>query len=287
MHPLFIVMMGISVLIGQFVELVVLFGIVIIHELGHAAAAKLFGWKVVEIQLFPFGGVAVVEEADTATAAQEVIVALAGPLQNLLMILIAYVLGLLEIWESSWTTYFINANAIIALFNLIPILPLDGGRIAQAWLSKQMSYYYTLVISTWLSLILSGVLLMYCLFQLPDQGIHLNLFAIAGFLLFSNGYSLRDLHYRFIRFLMRRQKISNLLVQNGCLLQPIVTGKMYRAISLAKLLKRESYHFIYVLDEDGTIRRVIAEQRLIQELFSSEHNVINYKEMSVSAGVEQ
>lgn len=55
-------MLLISVLTGYFIETVTLFGIVFIHEMGHVVAAKSFGWRVKEVQLLPFGGVAVVEE---------------------------------------------------------------------------------------------------------------------------------------------------------------------------------------------------------------------------------
>ena len=74
-----------SIVTGYFVELITLFAIVFVHELGHVAAARGFGWNVLEVKLLPFGGVAEVEEAGSLPSKEEAIVAIAGPLQNLWM----------------------------------------------------------------------------------------------------------------------------------------------------------------------------------------------------------
>ena len=86
LHPLFVIVMLASVFTGRFLELLTLFIIVFIHELGHAAAAAAMGFKVRAIQMLPFGGVAVIEDDGRMTAMKEIIIALAGPLQNVIMI---------------------------------------------------------------------------------------------------------------------------------------------------------------------------------------------------------
>lgn len=64
LHPLFGFIILASVFTGYFIELLILFGIVLIHELGHTTMASYFGWKVKGIELLPFGGVAVVEQQE-------------------------------------------------------------------------------------------------------------------------------------------------------------------------------------------------------------------------------
>lgn len=81
-HPLFSIVIFLSVLTGYFLEVVTLFAIVLLHELGHLAAAKNLGWRIQEVRLLPFGGAAVVEELGTVPAWEEIVVAAAGPLQN-------------------------------------------------------------------------------------------------------------------------------------------------------------------------------------------------------------
>lgn len=281
-------MMALSVWIGYFVELLILFGIVLIHELGHAAAARMYGWKVTEIQLFPFGGVAVVEDGEATGSVQEIVVALAGPLQNAFMILISLLLEATGVWDKSWSDYFIRANMTIGLFNLLPVLPLDGGRIVQAVVSRYASYYRTLTVGVWYSLIISCGMAVYSIYLTPYEGIHLNLLAISCCLIAMNWFSLRNMYYRFIRFLMSREKRRLAIVSDGEHAQPIVAGAEYNVQQLVKKFKRERYHLVYVLDDEGSVKQVISEQRCIREFFmprsEPSSNMLKYREMSGSAG---
>lgn len=63
MHPLFVIILLFSALTGYFIELMTLFAIVLVHELGHLFMAHEVGWKVKAVRLLPFGGVVEVEEA--------------------------------------------------------------------------------------------------------------------------------------------------------------------------------------------------------------------------------
>lgn len=117
-----------SVITGHFLELLTLFAIVFIHEWGHVAAAKWFGVHVLSVQLLPFGGVAVMEDTAYLNAGREMMIALAGPLQNGLLIGCAWLLHAAGLWDGPYYDYFVQGNVLIALFNLLPVLPLDGGR---------------------------------------------------------------------------------------------------------------------------------------------------------------
>ena len=93
LHPLFIIIMLASIATGRFLELATLFAIVLIHELGHIAAAHGCGWTIKEVQLLPFGGVVEVEEAGTLPAREEAWVAIAGPLQNMWLAAAGWAVG--------------------------------------------------------------------------------------------------------------------------------------------------------------------------------------------------
>lgn len=266
-HPLFVIMMALSVVTGFYMELLTLFGIVIIHELGHVVAARYYGWEVSEVQLLPFGGVAVIEEQGTVTAWEEIVVALAGPLQNALMIIVALLMKSTALWNDGWVDYFVQANMWIALFNLIPVLPLDGGKVLQAIVSYRISYYYTLKITIWTSLVMSGALLTASVYKYPVAGINLNLLVIAIFLLATNWYSYRNLNYKFVRFLINRSSRADKILTQGGLAQPIVVLGDLSIAHIMKMLRREKYHLIYVLNEDGVIQAVISEHRLIHNIF--------------------
>ncbi|WP_314587137.1 site-2 protease family protein [Paenibacillus terrigena] len=270
MHPLFIMIMLASLLTGHVIEMITLFGIVLIHELGHAAAATIFGWKVQEIKLLPFGGVAVTDEGGSAPCHEEIIVALAGPVQNLLMIGAAYGLHMMGFWSEAWTEYFVQANMMIALFNMIPVLPLDGGRIVQALCSLFVSYHRTLIwcgrISMAFSLFMSGFALMPLYYREP---IHLNLLVIGIFLIYANWTDYRNVPYRFVRFMTNRDRLSLLRVKQGTIAYPIVVGSEQPLGGVVRLFMKSKYHLIYVLNDRGKIVAVLPEQRLVDSYFAN------------------
>ena len=111
-----------------------LFGSVVLHELGHSIVARSQGIKVNSITLFLFGGIAAIEE-ESKTPGEALQVAIAGPSVSIalfvLLMLLSYILP-----KSSLASLMMGdlarINLILALFNLIPGLPLDGGQIFKA-----------------------------------------------------------------------------------------------------------------------------------------------------------
>lgn len=268
LHPLFVLVMLLSVITGQFLELLTLFMIVFIHEMGHVCAALLNGVTVKSVQLLPFGGVAVIEDHGRLNAGREIAIAIAGPLQNGIMILIALLLQQLGGGSSAFLAYFIQANAIIALFNLLPVLPLDGGKIVQAALSTLVPYYYTLLWSGRVSIAASGLVIGYALLPLTaGAGLRLNLLMIGAFLLYSNVTDQRNLPYRFLAFLMNREAAYERYLSLGSTARPIVAFSAKPLDDILRLFKRNQYHFIYVMNEDNNVVAVVPEQRLIASYF--------------------
>ncbi|MGO4271069.1 M50 family metallopeptidase [Paenibacillus sp. TAF58] len=262
-HPLFTLIMIGSTITGYFLEAVTLFGIVLVHELGHLAAAKGFGWRVREVQLLPFGGVLIVDELGTVPTREELIVSLAGPLQHVWMILVALLMKWVDGGANSWWDYFIEANLMIGLFNLIPVLPLDGGKVMQSLLGYLLSYHNTILYTTWISMILSLAMIVIAIIQLISGHLPLNILVIGIFLLVSNWYAYRQLPYHFFRFLMGRGNRMSRLLSRGTLAQPIVITRHRTMAETLKLFMREKYHLIYIVGETGRIQAVLPEQQLV------------------------
>jgi Zn-dependent protease/predicted transcriptional regulator len=119
---------------------------VLLHELGHAIVASRFGIRTTEIVMFPIGGLSRMERPLPPTA--EIWVSLAGPLVNILLaagifgFMIAThettpvrVSDLIEPNGKSALALLLYGNILLAVFNLLPAFPMDGGRILRALLS--------------------------------------------------------------------------------------------------------------------------------------------------------
>jgi Zn-dependent protease len=123
--------------------LAALFGCVLLHEFGHALTARLFGIETEDITLYPIGGLARLRRMPRAPGA-ELLITLAGPLVNVLIAaVLASALWLGEVVEPYSTMSFVGAflnqlmwvNVGLAVFNLLPAFPMDGGRILRALLA--------------------------------------------------------------------------------------------------------------------------------------------------------
>ncbi|MDE8669610.1 site-2 protease family protein [Pseudarthrobacter sp. H3Y2-7] len=107
---------------------------VLVHELAHALTAKIYGWPTQKIVLNLWGGHTQFENF-TASPGRSVIVALAGPAANLVLAGGAWLVlsgSSLGVVADTLTNIFMWANFVIGIFNVLPGLPLDGGRIVES-----------------------------------------------------------------------------------------------------------------------------------------------------------
>ena len=115
-----------------------LLGSVVLHELGHALMARRYGIGTADITLYLFGGVARLERMPRA-AGPELLISLAGPAVNFAIVIgLSLLLGLAD-WAGVSTpnllAVVLQLNLGLGLFNLLPIFPMDGGRVLRALLS--------------------------------------------------------------------------------------------------------------------------------------------------------
>lgn len=139
-HPLALIGAIVCISLGQGNAVLSALLALILHELAHVFAAKLFHLPVPEIEITPFGGVARMEDISEATPVQQFVVALAGPAMSWLCCLICA--GLMQM---GWVRFgqvegFLRWNLLLLCVNLIPVLPLDGGRMLQAILTPWLGW---------------------------------------------------------------------------------------------------------------------------------------------------
>ncbi len=136
-----------SAALAELAFVLALFASVVVHELGHALTARRYGIQTRDIILLPIGGVAQLERMPEDQR-QEFWVAIAGPLTSLglsaVLFLVLWVTNSLESLDvvtrggGSFIESLALANLSLALFNLLPAYPMDGGRVLQALLAQRM-----------------------------------------------------------------------------------------------------------------------------------------------------
>jgi Zn-dependent protease/CBS domain-containing protein len=141
---------GIAGTVYGLVLVLAIFCLVLLHELGHSMMAHEYGLRVRDITLVPFGGVARIEQMPSRPRA-EAMISVAGPLVNLAIALLLLPLllmvglasgnsslqdfaqfGLGDVSLTGFLFYLFLANLTLAIFNLLPAFPMDGGRILRA-----------------------------------------------------------------------------------------------------------------------------------------------------------
>lgn len=162
-HELTYVVALFSFLSGYFEFMILLIISILIHELGHASMASILKEKVDKIIIFPFGGITKVDSLINCSLKNEFLILISGPIiQSLFMFLIIYLNKINLVPENTYDI-FIKINVLLLSFNLLPLLPLDGGRLLNLFLEKifpfKLSHKISLIIS-FITIILVTILML-------------------------------------------------------------------------------------------------------------------------------
>lgn len=130
-----------------------------IHETAHLIAAKLMRVEISEIRIMPFGGSASIENPYDLSPLRLIVTAAAGPFANLLMIVLPAAFAYGGIVSAKAAACLFRTNITMLLFNLLPVLPMDGGRIAFALLRTRIKEGIALQAELWAGRILCLLLI--------------------------------------------------------------------------------------------------------------------------------
>jgi stage IV sporulation protein FB len=253
--------MALAIMTAHFIELSLFLLIILIHELGHAFTASFYSWRIKRITLLPFGGVVEMDEHGNRPLKEEAIVTIAGPLQHLWMIGVAFILYQLSWMSEDLYRTFIEFNIMVLVFNLLPIWPLDGGKVLYLWRSLHESFTVahrkTLFIS-------ASSLMLFSLSLLFIQPLNLNLWIVISFLAFSLYYEWKQRRYVFVRFLLERYYGSKLEFQS---LIPINVKEDETVLRVLEQFQRGRKHLIVIEKEDKETGQ-LDENELLHAYFS-------------------
>ena len=149
-----------AALLGNGAEIVCLTLALSIHELAHFAAAKLLKIGVSCVRLTPFGGLSQIDNPYALSPTRLFALAAAGPASNLLTMLLVSSIGPWLPVHPERIALFLRINAMLMLFNLLPALPLDGGRMLFAVLSSMIRRERALTAGIWMGRVVAVLLVL-------------------------------------------------------------------------------------------------------------------------------
>lgn len=246
--------------IGFFEEAVIIFLSVMFHELGHAITARFLRVRVDEIELFPFGGVARMEDISKFGGYTEAFIAIVGPLVSFfLFIFVACFLGI-----SSHALLLKKYNFALFAFNIIPALPLDGGRIIRNVLLFYLSYKQSTRIMVFAGQILAIGLIILNIKQLMD-GSNSLAFLAAGIFIFLG--TLKEKKYCSYMYLLNKNNRKQLSIKKGNInIRTINVSKKAYIGQVASSFSPVSLCKINVFDSTGKIIKVLNEADIMDGL---------------------
>ena len=207
----------------MFKEFFMVFSIIIVHELGHLLAAKYYKWNLDKIAIYPFGGCVKFDEKLTKPIKEELIILLSGPLMQIIFFITVSFLSLNGFMTYRNYLLFENYHYTLLIFNLLPIYPLDGGRILNLFLN----YLFPYKKGNKLVIVLSFIIIISAVFLYKNVN-----FTLMGILL----------SFEIFLYLKRQTYLYNKM-----LLEKHLTGNNYKKMKIIKdkdSMYKEKRHII-------------------------------------------
>ncbi|MDR3541784.1 MAG: M50 family metallopeptidase [Desulfosporosinus sp.] len=264
-HPTFLAVLVVYGVLGLAAQALLVFGLVLGHELAHLLTAKAYGFKIVGLELFPFGGAAYCDDLFEGRKLEESVMAFAGPAFNVVLLFGAQALRWNGMWSGELANDFVRYNFWLAAFNLIPVLPLDGGRVLRAICAEGFGFVRTTKFlaraGQWLGVLfaLYGILLW-------GKGKFtegpLTFIILGGFFWFAGSKEISTAHITFLRQLTRKKEE---LVKKGLMRSKWLT--VHRNTPLVRIVEEftpDRYALISLANEEMGLGKILTETNVVE-----------------------
>ena len=261
----FLALLVLFTIAGLLGKILLVFSAIFCHEVAHAITAHLLGLTVREIEILPFGGVARIDRLNEAEPGKDIMIAAAGPASSLLLAAITWLIMLKLPYHGELLPFFLQVNMMLACFNLVPALPLDGGRIARAWLCQIWDYNRATEVVVTISKAIGIIFIIVSAGMVLLDGTFNITFIVAGVFLYAAARAeTRTAGFRVMQTLARKKEI---LMSRGLLPTIHYTALGSTTVKeVVRLFHPEHYHIVLVVDDDLTVRGHITETELWKAL---------------------
>lgn len=248
-HWLFVALLLAGSAAGFYMEVLVLIGSLAAHEIAHLLVAWVLGVQVEELLLTPLGGMALLDSSLESDPQAEASVALAGPFQSFFLAGLALFLTGRELWDQHLLRFCFELNANLAFFNLMPALPLDGGRALRGLLAQRWGYRRVTGWMVWSGRLTGLAMGVAAVMVFSRSGQLYGTPLIGGvFLALTAGREMDGVTYRSYRqFLHKRERMATRRVLPA---GHLVAVEGTRLSEVLEHLAARRYHLVLVVDRN-------------------------------------
>ncbi|URZ06062.1 site-2 protease family protein [Clostridium felsineum] len=258
----FIPYMIILFFIGFRGELFSVIILVIIHEITHYVTARIFGFSGFDVEILPFGAVLKLKNIDYATQKEDIIISLSGPILNLILAVIFYVI-FKDSGRSVYYSLYVT-NLSLGIFNLMPAYPLDGSRILKNILSEKITYRNASEISIYVSIFIGVIFLIISIFSFFFNVKNFNMLIVAFFILFCSFKEKGRMVYIVMGDIVRKKII---FLRKGYIENRMISVSVENnLLNALKVVDKNKYTVITVLDKEMRVIDVIYEDEILEAL---------------------
>lgn len=207
---------------------------------------KKFNEKIIQVDIYPMGGITKVDKKINTKISEELLIAISGIGAQIILGLIIFVIHNFNLISINTYNLFCSYNKTILLFNMIPIIPLDGYIIVRSLLEVVMPFKKSFYISFIISIVFMAG------FVTINEKLSLNNYLIISFLIYKMINQVKDFKLEFLKFQLERHlfKIKYQKIKN----EPKID---------LNLLKKDTYHFFKANNT------YVGEQKILEKKFGS------------------
>lgn len=244
-------------------ELLVAFLCIFFHELSHGLVALIFGMDIKYLLIHPLGFFIEIEKLEEFSDEKQLGVYFAGPIFNLILALVFLIL--FDKQEVSMYKELFTINITLCLLNLLPVFPLDGGRIFNIILSRKLTYRAATKMIVYSSFVIGtgfGILFLYSLLLLHKVNLT---FLMISFLVIYSAYKENG---RIMYILMGDviKKKSKFNKQKYIENRSISVYYKLGLINLLTMIDKNKFHSFCVLDDNMKMLGILYEDELMEAL---------------------
>ena len=189
---------------GLFKDIICLFIVIIVHELGHIITSLICGWDIKKVDISMCGGFITYNENIDKPFIEEFLISISGIVMQIIFYAILTILYNFRIIDLDTIVLFNKYNISIFIFNILPIVPLDGSKIINVLLNIYFPYKKSLKITNYISIL--TILLLILIFVILKFKIEFSYIIIITFIISKVIQMIKDVPYLFNRFLFERYK---------------------------------------------------------------------------------